>query len=193
MEVQLLGNITLKIISKAEYDAFRSIHEPKIFPNKLDINVIGAYSPAEKTAIDVLSANLGTPYELRYGFFHDQILIGWSYGLQIAVDTFRMVTTGIIKEFQCRGIYSAFLDFLIIHLKQKGFQVIFSRTYATNNQVIVPKLKNGFLISGLELTDEFGILVRLSYFFNETRRKAMQFRAGELQPDESIKNIIRKY
>lgn len=70
---------------------------------------------------------------------------------------------------------------------------MFSRHYATDNQVIIPKLRFGFLISGFELTDEFGLLLRLSYYFNETRRSIMHVRSGFQQPSAAINDLTRKY
>lgn len=189
-----LGNgFRVESVSKTDYDDFRKVHEPLIFPNRFDINVQGALSAAEREATNSLSKNLGEPYELRLGLFHGQEMIGWSYGIQVTADTFRMATTGISPAFQRRGIYSALLKVIADDLQQQGFQCIFSRHYATDNQVIIPKLRFGFLISGFELTDEYGLLLRLTYFFNSVRRKILHVRSGLQQPDEEVRSVIRKY
>jgi len=164
MKENLFDNYEVCVISKAEYDNFRAINEPKIFPNRFDFEMKRVLTSEEEIAQVKLSKAMESCYELRVGFFYKQSLIGWSYGQQVSSDTFRMVTSGIIKEHQCKGIYTAFLSVLANHLSNLGFQVIFSRHYATDNAVIIPKLKFGFLISGFELTEEFGTLIRLSYF-----------------------------
>jgi hypothetical protein len=56
--------------------------------------------------------------------------------------------------------------------------------------VIVPKLKAGFVISGFEVSDIFGILIHLTYYFNEIRRKVIDFRVGQLVPDEQIRQLL---
>lgn len=193
MQKTLLGGFQLKEISKEEYDNFRATQEPKIFPNRFDVFTHNCYSEKEKNAIEKLKKNTGSPYELRLGFFDDQTLIGWSYGFQISDEIFRMATSGILPEYQNKGIYSRFLFELKSILKEEGFQIIQSRHYATDNQVIVPKLKAGFFVSGMELSDEYGLLLVLRYFFNETRKSVMHVRSGYQQPDETIKNLIRKY
>lgn len=191
---QLLGNgFRVGPISKSIYDDFRSVHEPLIFPNRFDINIKDALSLAEREAETALSRALGSPYELRLGLFHEEKLVGWSYGIQVSPDTFRMVTTGIDPEYQRKGVYTSLLVALAEHLRDKGFQVIYSRHYATDNQVIIPKLRFGFLISGFELTDEYGLLLRLCYFFNKTRRKILHVRSGLQQPDDEVRRLIRKY
>lgn len=193
MQVDLGKGITVRPVSRKLYDSFRSEHEPGIFPNRFDINIGDALTAEEHQAHRALSANLDDLYELRLGFFHGEDMIGWSYGIQVNADTFRMATTGLLPGFQRQGIYSAFLKVLAEHVKGKGFQVLFSRHYSTDNQVIIPKLRFGFLISGFELTDEYGLLLRLSYYFNETRRKVMHVRSGMQQADEAVRKLIRRY
>jgi hypothetical protein len=193
MEVKLFGDYTVSPISKEKYDSLRELHEPLIFPNRFDLNSSGALSSEEKEGLHKLSAVWKAQYELRLGFYHKRELVGWSYGYHFTHDTFRMATTGILQEHQRHGVYSAFLGELSTFLKKEGFQVILSRHYATDNQVIIPKLRFGFLVSGFELTDDFGLLLRLSYYFNETRRNALHMRSGFQQPSEEVTKLIRQY
>lgn len=193
MKENLGNSYRVQAISKAQYDEFRKLHEPVIFPNRFDIHIQEALSQPERDAVLRLAENLGSPYELRLGIFHNTEMIGWNYGIQVNADTFRMATTGIVAEHQRKGVYSQLLKVLAAHLREKGFQTIFSRHYATDNQVIVPKLKFGFLVSGFELTEEYGLLLRLSYFFNEARRKVLHVRSGFQQPDDEVRSLIRKY
>jgi hypothetical protein len=71
-----------------------------------------------------------------------------------------------------------------------GFHIVYSRHAATHNQVLVPKLKAGFVITGVELSDVFGVLVHLSYFFNPIRRKVLDVRAGHARPDAEVKRYM---
>ena len=63
-----------------------------------------------------------------------------------------------------KGIYTALMHRVIETVVEKGFQKIYSRHSVTNNDVIVPKLKAGFVISSMEISDVFGVLVHLVYF-----------------------------
>jgi hypothetical protein len=60
----------------------------------------------------------------------------------------------------------------------------------TNNDVIIPKLKAGFLITSFELSDTFGSLVHLTYYPSPLRRKVQVYRAGDLFPDEEIRKAL---
>lgn len=193
MKQDLGSGYRVESVSKSQYDDFRKVHEPVIFPNRFDIHVQDALASTEREAVVNLGKALGNPYEMRLGLFLNTDMIGWSYGIQTTADTFRMATTGIVAEHQRKGVYSRLLGVLAEHLKEKGFQTIFSRHYATDNQVIIPKLRFGFLISGFELTEEYGLLLRLCYYFNETRRKVLHVRSGFQQPDDEVWRLVRKY
>lgn len=63
-------------------------------------------------------------------------------------------------------------------LKQEGFQVVTSTHHPNNAAVLIPKLKFGFIISGMQLHERFRFLIELKYFFNEERRKAYSKNIG---------------
>lgn len=192
-EIDLLTHYTVKSVSLNDYEAFRAEFEPKIFPNRFDLNITQALSQSEIEKLKKLKINLDNKQQLRLGFFHNDEMIGWSYGFQVSNDTFRMATTGIRNEHQRKGVYSTFLQKLLSFLESEGYQKVVSRHYATDNQVIIPKLRAGFRITGMELTDDFGLLVLLSYLFNQTRVEAMDMRSGLAQPTPGVQSIIRKY
>ena len=101
-----------------------------------------------------------------------------------------MINTGILPPHQGKGIYSALLPLLLEGLRQEGFQIVYSRHIASNNQVLVPKFKAGFVITGFEISDAFGLLVHLSYYFNPLRRKIMDVRTGRAMPDDEVKQHL---
>lgn len=61
----------------------------------------------------------------------------------------------------------------------------------TNNAVIIPKLKAGFHIVGMELWDDTGVVVRLLKQLNEVRQEVLEFRAGAKQPSERVKKTLK--
>jgi L-amino acid N-acyltransferase YncA len=89
-----------------------------------------------------------------------------------------------------KGLYTALLNQTTDQLKEMGFQKIYSRHSATNNDVIIPKLKFGFTITSLEISDIFGVLVHLVYFPKELRRKMMVYRVGDIKPDDEIRKCL---
>jgi hypothetical protein len=80
---------------------------------------------------------------------------------------------------------------VLAEARKQGFQIVTSKHVATNNAVIIAKLKLGFKISGIDLSDEYGTLVKLTYYLNETRQSVAEFRAGQIKPTRKLKKIFK--
>lgn len=131
-------------------------------------------------------------YKLYLGVFDpNNNFVGWHFGYQENAHVFYMCNSAILEDHRRKGLYSSLLEHTVNVLAEKGFQIIYSRHNATNNSVIIPKLKAGFLISNFEMDDVFGVLVHLKYFTNKTRRKIMDYRAGQLKPDNELKTLFK--
>jgi GNAT superfamily N-acetyltransferase len=189
-ESVLFGNYTIRALDHAEFDPLFRQYRPIIFQTMLDFDVQQALSREEQTATARLRERMGTPFRLNSGIYHHQEFIGWSFGIQESAEKYYMVNTAILPQHQGKGIYSALLPRILGALQHEGFQIVSSRHVATNNQVLVPKLKAGFVITGVELSDVFGVLVHLSYFFNPIRRKVLDVRVGQARPDAEVKRYM---
>lgn len=122
-------------------------------------------------------------------YYQDEI-IGWCHGRQMNNDCFYMKNTGIKKDFRGKGIYSKVLTYLVSYVFNYGFSVITSKHIATNNSVLVPKLKQGFIITGVEMTIDNGLLVSLSLFKDKTNHQIMDFRCGFGMPSRNVKALL---
>jgi GNAT superfamily N-acetyltransferase len=189
-ESVLFGNYTIRMLDDAEFGPLFRQYRPIIFQSMLDFDVQQALSTDEQTATARLREGMGTPFRLNIGIYHHQEFIGWSYGRQESAEKYYMVSTAILPQHQGKGIYSALLPRILGTLQREGFQIVYSRHVATNNQILVPKLKAGFVITGIELSDVFGVLVHLSYFFNPIRRKVLDVRVGQARPDAEVKRYM---
>lgn len=149
-----------------------------------------AHSKTEQEAINALAKRLSERYALGFGLFQGDTFVGWHLGQQILAGKFEMTNTGLLEEHRRRGLYTALLPVVLDQLRQKGFQIVFSRHNLTNNAVIIPKLKAGFVISGFEVDDRFGTLVQLSYYFNPLRRKVLDVRVGQRVPDDETRKLL---
>ncbi|MBL7689024.1 MAG: GNAT family N-acetyltransferase [Bdellovibrionaceae bacterium] len=156
---------------------------PKIFDDEgLMLDVRSLLSESERGCLRELSKNTQAHFRLDLGLFCGDEFCGWAIGAQSDYETYYMRNSAILPKFRRRGLYRALLSEVMKRLEAKGFQIAHSRHVATNNAIIIPKLRAGFVISSLEISDRFGTLVHLKYFFNEKRRDAMVFRAGDLRP-----------
>ena len=144
----------------------------------------------EKQKRKELFSLIKSKFILRIFIMKGDEIVGWHIGRQMDEEQYHMSNTGIFKEHQGKGIYRVFLQKMLEMLKEKGFQKAVSRHHASNNNILVPKLKAGFVITGFEIDERYGIFVLLSYVFNEKRLRAYQFRTGSLRPDDDLKKYL---
>lgn len=190
---KLKNGYELRIMDEAPFfEEFRKWKD-KVFDEDHSLFPGEYLSPSELENTKNLRTSLyNQPYNLYIGVFcPDGHFVGWHLGYQESAHVFYMCNSAILDDHRRKGLYSNLLKFTLDHLKQKGFQVIYSRHNATNNSVIIPKLKAGFIISSLEMDDVFGVLVHLKYYTNETRRKIMDYRAGQKKPDDQLKKLFK--
>ncbi len=164
-----------------------------VFSGNTSINIDVMLSKSEKEKLTKLNRPKGSNYKLRLYILKGNEKIGWFLGEQINRETFYMRNTGIFEEYRNKGIYKKLLSLLIEILREKGFQKITSSHIVTNSNVIVPKLKAGFMITGFEISDRFGLFVNLTYNFNEIRNKILKYRAGEIGPDKQLSQLLKHH
>lgn len=149
-------------------------------------------TPEESEKVNELRKHVSDKIEVFFGVFDiNNNFVGWSWGFQDSSVSFYMCNSAILLEHRRKGLYGRLLTEMVRYVSGLGFQLIYSRHCATNNAVIIPKLKAGFVISKMELDDIFGVLIHLHYYPNKTRRKIMDYRSGQLAPDEEIKKIFK--
>lgn len=173
-----------------EFRPFLAENRPKMFAADFSCMVDNMLTEEELAATSELAKRMGNPFFLRLGVFHHDKQVGWSFGAQIDRERFYMVNSAIFPEHRNKGLYTALLDRAVTSARVQGFQMITSRHTATNSPILIAKMKAGFIITGFELSDSFGFIVNLTYFTNPLRRKVMDFRAGQLAPDDEVKRLF---
>lgn len=164
----------------------------EIFQNhdtSMDFQIV--LSEEERSQVRSLHKNLAQMFRMNLCIFKGEDFCGWFTGDQHNNETFYMRNSAILPEHRRQGLYTALMFEVLERVKAMGFQIVLSRHTTTNNAIIIPKLKAGFVITAIEVSERFGTLVHLSYFFNEVRRQVMEFRAGDLQPTPQIKEALR--
>lgn len=148
MDIKLFDSYSIRITDdEKEFSSFFSQNRPVLFSDNIDLKLSKILTEQEKLKIKELSTSYGTPYKLRIYILNGDEKIGWFIGEQKDSQTFYMINTAIFKQHQNKGIYKSLLPKVLDILKEKGFQKVYSRHSATNNQIIIPKLKQGFMIT----------------------------------------------
>lgn len=166
-------------------------HGKRFFEDELQIfRLRNALSEDELENIEILKSRLGEPLRINLGVFYNNEFVGWSWGYQESAVRFYMCNSAIFPEHRRKGLYTMLINEMVKRVTKLGFQEIYSCHTTTNNAVIIPKLKAGFVITTMEITDLFGALVHLAYFPNSLRRKVLDYRVGQIKPDEEIKSHL---
>lgn len=149
-------------------------------------------SERESQVVSDLNKKLKSRERIDICILKDEEIIGWSYGWQGGIETanYYMANSCVVPEYRRQGLYTLMLKKVLEISKELGFQTLTSRHVVANNDVIIPKLKTGFHITSMELSELHGNLVHLTYFHNELRRNTYVVRSGLAKPEhEAIKSL----
>lgn len=190
--MQLENGYTIQELSAKEFfPQFGKIYD-SLFGEDHTFFPDSYYSAEEKHKLQLLKNRMGDLYELRLALFSpENQFIGFSFGFQESEETFYMAASGILPDHRGRGLYGELVKYLIRKTTEVGFQKIYGTHCATNNAVLIAKLRLGFIFSKVELSDMFGTILHLQYFTNPLRRKMMDYRCGLKVPDRQIKSVMK--
>lgn len=147
------------------------------------------YSGLEDAAYESVSFDWKTPPARpapnleRYAWLIEQAgeVVGWQYSRQWDSRTAYMVNTALLPGHRGQGLYSRLLPVILSALRSEGYDLVRSHHHATNNAVIIPKLRAGFCIQGLQV-DEHGVMAVLNYSFDPVYEAYMHVRSGLTRP-----------
>lgn len=153
----------------------------------------GVYRQLEAAAYETVSFDwqaaplLSSPDLPRYAWLigHGGQVAGWQYSRQWDARTAYMVNTALLPAHRGQGAYSRLLPVILEALRAEGYALVRSHHHATNNAVIVPKLRAGFRLQGLEV-DEHGVMAVLHHSFDPVYRAYMDVRSGLIRPTGEV-------
>jgi|GEM_PF-1230528 len=132
--------------------------------------------------------------EWYFGVFLGQEPVAFHYGTPVEPRVYRMRNSAVAATHQGRGIYSALLRVVMAEAIASGYRRLESQHRADNNGILVPKLKAGFHICGLEINPRprLGTLVKLVHFTDELPREMLAFRTGSLPLTARLAGLLPK-
>lgn len=165
------NNLSVREVSVQELWSYADAHFESIFSNR--VNDYQNF-PIDEASGDKIKKRrqADNRYHLRLVMLDGDKLVGWHYGYEINNDAYYMQNSAILEEYRGQGLYTKLLEAVIDKLAEEGFQEITSTHHPHNAAVLIPKLKKGFFISGIQFNERFRSLVEMKYIYNENRRKA---------------------
>ena len=158
--------IEFTFISSEEFWPIYEKHELELFQNNKTV-INQHFSEEENEKLKTLKKNFSIPYQLFLIAKIENEIVGWSWGYQKGFSEYYMCNSAVFPQHRKQRIYTKMLELTVAKATRDGFQEITSKHHASNNAVIIPKLKAGFLISGFEINVRFGTLVTMTYFPNK--------------------------
>lgn len=149
----------------------------------------------EASSVSKLNLRLENKKRIDVAIYKGEEIVAWSYGWQAGLESANlyMANSCVTPDFRRQGLYTLILNKVLDIAKEEGFHTISSRHVVSNNPVIIAKLKAGFKITGIELSEIHGNLVNLTYFNNDLRAEAYEVRSGFSKTNnKTIKKIFSK-
>ena len=185
-------NYTIKEMEAESFQPLFIKHSQALFDDTMQVfHLREVFTDEERAKNSELAKNMGSPFYLRLGVFEGDEFIGWHFGYQVNAMKFYMCNSAILPGHRRKGLYTQLMKKALSILEEKGFQEIYSRHMPTNNDVIIPKLKAGFVITSMQVEDIFGVLVHLTYYPKEIRRKVLEYRTGLIRADAEINKYFK--
>jgi ribosomal protein S18 acetylase RimI-like enzyme len=138
----------------------------------------------EMQRIAALRKSLPPPPRLRIGAFDGDRLVGWTSGWHEPGGVFYVTNSAVLPEYRRQGIYTRLARAITEEAALRGCHSVYSKHIATNNAVLIAKLRLGFVITGMEFSEELGLLVRLSYAVSPGRSRLFAERTSPLKAPE---------
>jgi GNAT superfamily N-acetyltransferase len=142
--------------------------------------LIGPEAEARNVA---LRDALPKPARIRVAAFDGERQIGCSSGWFEVGGNFYIGLSAVDPAYRRQGLYTRMLNRVEELVRERGGLLISSQHVATNNAVLIAKLKLGYVIAGTEYVEQMGLLVRLILQLTPERRALFAARTGTLQPD----------
>ena len=191
--IHLLQNYYAKIVDNPTIFDILKKYRTTVFSDSVDFNRYTVFSDLEKKQFDEKIQSTKAPLRLSYIIEQNNNLVGWCTAFQKDVDKWYMHNTAIFEQHRKKGLYTAVLQLMLAYAKSEGYQKVTSIHNATNNAIIIPKLKAGFVINGMHINEKFGTMIELSYYVNPQIKAVVDFRSGHKRLPQSLKNLVNVF
>jgi len=179
VHVAINDEYSLREISAQEFSEIYSSRQEEYFSTSLIVDVSSHLTPDEQDRAQQRKALFPPAWRIQWALEYNGAVIGWTYSYQQDHETLYMCNTAIAQEHRGKGLYSIILQHVLSVAKTQGFQIVTSKHYASNNAIIVPKLKAGFIITGMALDEKYGLMVHLTKYLHPERQRIAINRIGE--------------
>lgn len=174
---ELRKDFVLKEVTEEVINICHQLHFNEVYKNRA--NDFYRYSVEETSQLKINERKQADQrYRLNCILYHGSEIAGWHCGYAIDSETYYMQNSAVLEAYRGKGLYTALLEAVLEKLEKEGFQVVTSTHHPNNAAVLIPKIKKGFVISGMHFHERFRSLIELKYIYNQERRKLFHKNLG---------------
>jgi GNAT superfamily N-acetyltransferase len=174
--LKLNDGYEIVVADKKTVREFLNKHFEAVFPKSSNALPTLLINKERESAIEALVKDSGydSLHQEHFLFTFKGEPVGWSTGETADFMTYYMRNSGIIPEHQNKKLYSQFLAHFADYIKEIGYERLTSQHKADNSEILITKLKAGFVISGMDFDERWGALVRVTKFLHADRESAFK-------------------
>lgn len=184
MSRRAAGAIDVRRVDEFDQDAIRAITEPIFGDEARRAYLESLVDPAQLSQTLALIESLPKPQRIRIGAFQGDRLVGYTTGWfeNGGGGRFYIGSSAVEEAHRRGGVYTRLLTELHRAVRERGGMAVSSQHVATNNAVLIAKLKLGYVIAGIEYVEPMGLLVRLVLHLEASRAALFRERTDMLVP-----------
>ena len=171
---------SIEVLEAFEEPAFSEL--TKTVLGRLGVVELRAMLPDDDEAVAARGASLKQA-TLRLGLMHEGAMVGWSFSFQQQRDTLFTASSGVLAEHRRHGLYTALTTTVVEWARERGYHDVRSSHMATNNPVLIAKLKLGFRITGMRMSAPMGTLLDMELPLHPLHAELLDVRAGMRRAD----------
>ncbi len=153
-----------------------------------------ARSLPDQTRADLLARREGQPKEsvctLHVGIWHGEELVAWSYSKARSPSSLIMMASGVREAHRRKGLYTLLLRHVRARAVELGFEVIESFHNASNNPILIAKLREGWHVAGIQQSLYVGLLVQLETYLLPEHEALYHVRTGWRPPSAYSSGLL---
>lgn len=175
------SGFTIRPVSAEELVAFSKANYDLVFPHAKQSRYFNLPQERVSRIKPLIDSYRLCHHEYFIFYDRDETPVGWHMSDAEDSVTFYLRNTGILPAYRNKGIYREFSARLEAYLRSLGYERLTSNHQSTNRDILIRKLKDGFCISGLELTERWGPLVKMVKILAEDREQSFYSQYGSLE------------
>jgi len=174
--------LKVKFVGEAEFRDQTSNLRDKIFSDCYTLGHSALYSEEQLLHSEPNRARFDKLESMYCLLLLGEECIGWHFGFQDGPLSYYMCNSAILPEHQRSGYYTFLATQVMSEAQRRGYLKITSRHHPTNTAVLIAKLKLGFIVSGMQLSANFGTLLELEWNASSEVNDVMKVRCGAKKP-----------